>query len=508
MAMRKLRVFQVLGALFMSFATSVALSAQATGGNGINGDTAAIESALRSRDYSRALELAQAALKRSPGQVRILTLEGIAYSSGGRTQEALAVFLSVLKIDPNSLAALEGAAQIEFNAGDPGAEKLLHRVLVLRPNDVTSHAMLAVIAYSAKDCAEAIDQFSKAEAVISGNPVALTEYGSCLLNENRNAEAVKVLEQALAIKPDDAGLRYNLGVAQQAAHLSRDAIATLNPLISGEHPDPDALAVAAAAHEDINETPEAVRLLRMALLADPKQVKHYLDFAALALKHDSAKIGVDVINVGMKQLSDSAPLYVARGVLNVQLDDFDAARKDFETAKRLDPAQTGGAIAEGLSEIAQQNPAQALATIEAQLKTHPDDAFLEYLKALALTRSGAAPGSAEFSEARDAARKAVTLDHDFAIAHDLLAQIDLEDGQFQEAEEQSRLAMDENPSDERAIYLLLQVLRKSGSDPHHEVPELSQRVAALLEGKKNQETVEKKYRLYEPGTNDAPSSKQ
>jgi tetratricopeptide (TPR) repeat protein len=507
MATVKPRVFRLLGALLASLVTSLSLSAQATG-NSINGDAAAIESALHNRDYSRALELAQAALKRSPGQARILTLEGIAYSSAGRTQEALAAFLSVLKIDPNSLAALEGAAQIEFNAGDPGAEKLLRRILVLRPNDATSHAMLAVIAYSAKDCAEAIDHFAKAAAVISSNPTALTEYGACLLDENRNAEAVRFLEQALTIKPDDAGLRYNLGVAQQAAHLNREAIATLKPLIDGEHPDPDTLAVAAAAHEDIDETPEAVRLLRMALLANPKEVKYYLDFAALALKHDSPKVGVDVINVGMQQIPDNAPLYVARGVLNVQLDDFDAARKDFETAKRLDPAQTGGAIAEGLSEIAQQNPAQALATIEAQLKAHPDDAFLEYLKALALTRSGLSPGSPEFSQARDAARKAVALDHDFVIARDLLAQIDLEGGQFQEAEEQSRLAMAENPSDERAIYLLLQVLRKSRSDPHHEVPELSQRVAALLSDKKNLETAEKRYRLYEPGTNDAPGSKQ
>jgi tetratricopeptide (TPR) repeat protein len=467
---------------------------------GSSESAAAIESALRGQQYEAALELAQGVLKRRPNDARILTMEGIAYSSLGRQDEALAAFKQALKIEPDSLAALEGAAQLEFNAGDPGAEALLRRIVALAPADPTSHAMLAVIAYKRDDCAAAIEHFSKATAAIAQETWALTEYGACLLDTGHASDAAVVLEEASALAPDDTHLLYNLAVAQQAAHLDRDALTTLKPLVGAANPDPDALDLAAEAHEDLEETPEAVRLLRAALIAQPKELKYYMDFAALALKHSSWQVGLDIVNLGLKQLPDAAPLYVARGIFNVQRDDFAAARADFETADRLDPRNTGATIAEGMAEIQHHDPHAALATIEAELRQHPDDAFLEYLKALAITKNGAGPGSPEFAQAMEAARKSVAAKDAFLEARDLMAEMDLEAGALADAEKQSRIALAQNPTDEKAIYHLIQALKRSGKDPHGELPGLISKLDSLLASKRTSETAENKYKLYEPAS--------
>jgi Flp pilus assembly protein TadD len=78
-------------------------------------DTVApIASALRAREFVRALALLQPALRQFPKNAQLWTLQGIAYSGKESDKEALASFRSALKISPQYLPALEGAAQLEY----------------------------------------------------------------------------------------------------------------------------------------------------------------------------------------------------------------------------------------------------------------------------------------------------------------------------------------------------------------------------------------------------------
>ena len=465
---------------------------------------AAIESALRAHDYETALTLAQAAQHPLPqdtaSQTRILTLEGMALAGLGRNEAALTAFLEALKLEPNSVAALEGAAQIEFNTDDPRGEALLERLVRLHPEEPTSHAMLGVIAYRRHDCTGAIQHFAKARPVIDRQAVALTEYGACLLDEDHAPQAVMVLEEALAASPNDEHVRYNLAVAQHAAHQSAEAIATLRPMVETQNPDPDALDLAAVAHDEVDPSPEtAVLLLRTAIVANPKALKYYMDFAAIALKHSSWQVGIDIVNLGLQELPHAAPLYVARGILYVQQAKFAVAEADFERASQLDPAQAGATVAAALAQIEERDPARALATLDAELSSHPDHAFLLYIKALALLKNGAVPGSAGFDQALEAARKAANAAQPVGAARDLVAEMCLNEGQWAEAEQQSRRALAENPEDEKALFHLIQALRRSG-DPHNELPALSKRIDLLLRQQRDTETTEARYGLYEPGS--------
>ena len=98
----------------------------------------AITSALRARDYDKAVELTREALKASPNDPQIWTLQGIALSRKGDTSGALAAYRRALTLSPDYIPALEGAAQLQYQAGSRDAVPLLTHLLQLRPDDPTS----------------------------------------------------------------------------------------------------------------------------------------------------------------------------------------------------------------------------------------------------------------------------------------------------------------------------------------------------------------------------------
>jgi tetratricopeptide (TPR) repeat protein len=459
--------------------------------------TAPIESALRGHDYPQALQLAQSAVQQSPKNPKLWVLQGIALSRLGRRHEALAAYDRALAISPDYLPALEGAAELEYQAESKRALPLLERVVKLRPNDPTANAMLGVVKYKQRDCASAVEHFRASWQLISSQPAALAQYGTCLMNLDNAEDALPVFQRLLSLQPDDSHARYNLAVVQLAAHSPKEAVETLQPLLGAASPDPEALDLASSAYEESGDTPKAVNLLRQAIVLDPKKTRYFVDFATLSFAHQSFQVGVDMINVGLKETPNAAQLFVARGVLLIQLGQYEKAEADFEKASQLDPTQTSGAVAEGLAQMQQSNLDQALTTVRARLKDHPDDAFLHYLEADILFQKGADPGTPEFKDAIAAVCRAEQLRADFVLAYDLLGNLYLKSGEIDKSIAQSRRALGQNPSDQEALYHLIQALRQSGKDSKGELPTLVKRLAVLRQQARQAEASGNRYRLYE-----------
>lgn len=454
-----------------------------------------IQSALRAGDDEQALTLIHTQLQAWPKDVKLWTLEGIALSHLGRDREALVAYNNALARSPDYLAALEGAAELEYKAGTARAVPLLNRILKVRPDEPTVHAMLAALSYKKHDCAAAVEHFQKSGQVLASQPAALEEYGACLMDLQKPDDALPIFEQILTLLPNDPHARYNLAVVQLSGQHSADAINTLQPLLEANDPDPDALDLASATYEETGDTPRAVNLLRQAIVASPRKVKYYVDFAALSYKHESFQVGVEMIDAGLTLLPKAAPLYIARGILYIQMGQLEKGQSDFEAANRLDPGQASAAVAEGLAQMQSSNLGQALKTVEAELKAHPSDAFLHYLKAEIISQGGPAVGTPEFNEALKAASRAVQLQPDFPLARNVLGNLYLQSGQNEKAIEQCRAVLRENPSDQIAVYHLLLALRKI-NDPKGEVPALVKRLAELRAQSQQQEASTNRYKLY------------
>src|ERR1700733_4559513 len=173
-----------------------------------------ITSALRVGQYDDALKLLQPELERSPQSPQLWTLRGLANSGKGNKREALGAFRHALSISPDYLPALEGAAQIEYESGGKDAATLLEHVLRVRPQDPTSHAMLAVLAYRRGDCATAVPHFEQSGSLAESQVGALQEYGDCLVRMKETEKAMRVFSRALAQSNSDASIRYRLASPQ------------------------------------------------------------------------------------------------------------------------------------------------------------------------------------------------------------------------------------------------------------------------------------------------------
>src|SRR6266700_123633 len=86
-----------------------------------------IASALQNQQSDRALDLLRAELQGSPSNPQLWTMQGVAYSGRGQKKEALSSFRRALKLSPDNIPALQGAAQIEYdNASAAGIPLLEH----------------------------------------------------------------------------------------------------------------------------------------------------------------------------------------------------------------------------------------------------------------------------------------------------------------------------------------------------------------------------------------------
>ena len=214
--------------------------------------------------------------------------------------------------------------------------------------------MLAVLQFRESDCAAAVTHFEAAGPLLDSQPDAQNAYGTCLVRLRRFDAATKVFERALALNPENPRQRQLLAATQLMAHEPQKAIATLQPLIASGQADAHALELASSAYEEAKDTPAAVNALRQAILLDPHNPNFYIDFANLSLNHQSFQVGINVVSDGIGLLPKTVSLYLARGVLYVQLANYEKAEADFEMAHELDPGQSLSAAAQGLV-AAQQN---------------------------------------------------------------------------------------------------------------------------------------------------------
>jgi tetratricopeptide (TPR) repeat protein len=496
-------IAMIVSALFVSFVIHAQPAKSAAAANhamASKESIVAIEASIRSQAYDQALQQASAALTGAPKDYRLWTLKGIVFSIQGNDQESLRAFDRALAMAPDYSAALKGEVQIYAKTQDKRAIPLLERILKTEPKDETAHEMLALMEQTQGDCAAADEHFGFIVDAIEKHPRSLAAYGSCLVQTGHPEKAVPVFQQLVAALPEQTFAKYDLAVVLVETKQNQAAIDTLEPLLTAGNADPDLLSLAADAYEASGNTPKAVALQRQAIVLDPRNAAYYTSFAAICLDHDSFQVGVDMIDAGLKYISNDPSLYLSRGLLYAQMAQYDKAEADFKTAERLDAKQSISAYALDLAELEKNNSEGALAQIRAQLKLHPESALLHYLLAKQLSsqmsNSSAEAASKVSDEAQQAALQAVKLKPDMTEARDLLATMYTDSAQYGLAIEQCRLALQTNPGDQTAIYHLIVALRHAGSEEQRaEIPALVKRLAELQKVSRQQETDRKRFKL-------------
>jgi tetratricopeptide (TPR) repeat protein len=457
-----------------------------------------IESLIRSRDYDHALELTNVALHQQANDFRIWTLQGIVYSLKNDNRGAFKSFDRALTLSPDYIPALKGKVQLLYRAQDGRAIPLLEQLLRIDSHDETAHEMLATLEAKKGNCLKAISQFSSSEGTITKHPASLELYGFCLHETKQTQKAIAIFQELAALVPEQSYPKYDLAILLVEAKQNDAALKILEPLVASEHPDPDALSLAAQAYEASGDTAKAVAALRQAIVLNPADPDYYTAFALLCFDHDSFQVGITMLNLGLQQNPRNSSLYVSRGLLYAQLSKYDEAETDFKTAEDLDSAQSLTSYAMDLAEMGRNHPQAALAKVRSQLKAHPDSPEHHFLLAKLLENDASIkPGRAR-TEAISSAQLAVQLKPSFVAARDLLASLYITSGRFDLARKQSEEALKYDSVDQSAIYHLIVVLRHSSSSAdRQQLERLVRRLADVQRLGRQRDADRKRFQLVE-----------
>jgi tetratricopeptide (TPR) repeat protein len=161
---------------------------------------------------------------------------GLSYLAAGYLQLAEAAFREALARDADSGKALANlGALLQFRGHVQASIDCYRRVLERDPEDIDVRCNLAHTLAEAGRGAEALAECDAALAIAPGRPALLAARGAVLVGLGQHADAVPLLEAALAAGPDDMAL-INLGMARQQLGQNDAAIAALRTAMR-ENPD-------------------------------------------------------------------------------------------------------------------------------------------------------------------------------------------------------------------------------------------------------------------------------
>ena len=238
-----------------------------------------------------------------------------------------------------------------------------------------------------------------------GSPEAEIQTGTELTRQGRFQEAIPHLLAAQRQASTSYALSFNLALCYVGIEDYPKAIAVLNDLIH-DHDSADLENLLAQALIGAGRRDDALSALQHAAERTPHDEKLYLLVADACTGREDFDLGLKVVELGLKNLPQSAKLYYQHGVFLSLLDRFDDAKPDFEQAAKLGAGSGIGYVAAAHEQLFAGNIPEAVRV--AREGAHKSKApLLLGLLGQALLRSGAAPGQPEFNEAQSALEKSV-----------------------------------------------------------------------------------------------------
>jgi tetratricopeptide (TPR) repeat protein len=163
-----------------------------------------------------------------------------------------------------------------------------------------------------------------------------------------------------------------------------------------------AQAYIGAGHPD-----KAYDAMRKAAALDPRNEGLYVLVADACTENRAYELGLNVVDLGLRSLPNSARLHYERGIFLAQLERSDLAVREFQLAVKYGAGTEIGSMGAAQAAFLDGNMPGAIALARDGLKNSADNYILLAILGSALLRNGASPGQPEFAEALKAMEKAV-----------------------------------------------------------------------------------------------------
>lgn len=285
--------------------------------------------------------------------------------------------------------------------------------------------------------------------------------GISLTRQGRFKEAIPLLQQARnATESYAAG--FNLALCYLGMREFKQAIVTLNDLRSSGYNTAAMNNLLAQAYIGDGQHERAFQALKDASRQTPKDEKLYAFVADACTDHYAYALGLRVVDLGLRELSDSARLHYERAVFLARLDRLEEAKPEFQVAAKLAPGSDIGYLAMIQERLYEERFADALTIAREGIKAgHRDYQMLSLLGTI-LMHEGAAPGQPTFVEARAALEASVAANPSFSTSQIALGKLYLMQGKPSEAVDHLEIGRRLEPGNPAVYTSLARAYRELG----------------------------------------------
>jgi tetratricopeptide (TPR) repeat protein len=450
---------------------------------------------IQKQQLQPGIALLRKILEQSPRDIKAHNLMGIALTAFGKIEEANTHFQTAIELNPKFYPALKNLAINEMTLKKTeDAKAHLMQVLELDPKDLTVHLALGEIQFSSKQFGKAVKHYDQSgdlpfkdsglllnygtscaesghpeKAVIlleklppDATPLTHFQAGLMLVRLAKYENAAKQFELARNGYPDPYQVSFNLTLAYTRSGNFPAAIRTAQESISQGHLNAELYNLLAQAYEGNGQTVEAYEALRTATKLEPRDENNYLDLAILCADHANYDLALEIMNIGIGNISESDRMYLQRGAILAMKGESARATEDFEIATKLAPQKSLVYLARGITLVQAGETAKAVELLRQRKAVSPGDYMVHYILGETLNREGPASGSMEESEALQALENSIRLNPAFPASRAALGKALLRRGEVDQAIKELEKACELDSRDVTASYQLALAYRKKG----------------------------------------------
>jgi len=178
-----------------------------------------------------------------------------------------------------------------------------------------------------------------AKAQVSIDAESELRQGTRLTSQGHFVDAIPHLLAARRRVTNEYAASFNLALCYVATGQPRQAIPVLSELRASNHDNADVNNLLAQAYVATAQDGDAFQSLERAVSLTPSNEKLYMFVADECMDKQNYALGMKVVELGLRNLSNSSQLHFERAMFFSLLDRFDDARPDFELARKLSPRE-------------------------------------------------------------------------------------------------------------------------------------------------------------------------
>ena len=271
------------------------------------------QSAVRARDYGRALVLIRSVLEVDKDNVIAMSSLANVMAKIGQRAEALALYKRMIELDPSRDTQYLGAAKVLRESGQfKEAEEYARTVIRIQPQNPEGYTAVGDVLLDQNRFQEAEPFFRQALQIDPNSSLAVSGLGNCLNRAGRLREALQVLRKGHEHDPTSEAIAYNLAVVVERLGDAEGATKYYEKTLQLDPDHSMSWNNLGAIHDRSGRHDEAIKCVARARQADPMNLEAAYNLGVLLLRANRPAEAIPNLEDTLRLRPGFAPAAVQR----------------------------------------------------------------------------------------------------------------------------------------------------------------------------------------------------